>query len=124
MAARSIAGAPKLTPWAAIAAASSMVLATCSSAFEGMQPTLRQTPPSVGRAVDQHDLLPEVGGAEGGGVAAGTGAEHEDVRLEVGRTGRSRRRAPARSGGGSAGAAAGGRGGRRGAAAWAAPPLA
>ena len=45
----SIAGGPNVTPCAAIASASSMVLATCSSAFEGMQPTLRQTPPSVGR---------------------------------------------------------------------------
>ena len=47
MASRSIVGAPKATPCAPIAAASSMVLATCRSALDGMQPTLRQTPPSV-----------------------------------------------------------------------------
>ncbi len=29
-------------------AASSMTAATCSSALDGMQPTFRQTPPSVG----------------------------------------------------------------------------
>ena len=40
-------GAPKLTPCAAIASASSITAAACSSALDGMQPTLRQTPPSV-----------------------------------------------------------------------------
>jgi hypothetical protein len=39
-------GAAKLTPSSACAA-SSITAATCSSAFDGMQPTLRQTPPSV-----------------------------------------------------------------------------
>ncbi len=38
---------PKETPCADSARASSIRLATCSSAFEGMQPTLRQTPPSA-----------------------------------------------------------------------------
>ena len=66
-----------------------------------MQPTLRQTPPSVRPAVDQHHLLAEVGGAECGGVAAGAGAEDEQVGLEVGRRG-------ARAGvGAAAGAGAG-----------------
>ena len=44
---RSTLGAPNLTPCAPKSAASSITLATCSNAFEGMQPTLRQTPPSV-----------------------------------------------------------------------------
>ncbi len=43
----SIFGAPKLTPCAAIAAASSITAAACSSALDGMQPTLRQTPPRL-----------------------------------------------------------------------------
>ena len=44
--------------------------AACSSALDGMQPTLRQTPPSVAMALDQHDLLAQVGGAKRGGIAA------------------------------------------------------
>ena len=44
---RSTLGAPNFTPCAPKSAASSITLATCSNAFEGMQPTLRQTPPSV-----------------------------------------------------------------------------
>src|SRR5208282_5256377 len=74
MAVRSKAGAPKLTPWLANAAASSMTLATCRSALDGMQPTLRHTPPRVG-------------GEESGGIAAGTGAENQYVGLEVGNDG-------------------------------------
>jgi hypothetical protein len=46
--ARSTDGAPNDTPMSAKCAASSITAATCSSAFDGMQPTLRQTPPSVG----------------------------------------------------------------------------
>ena len=33
--------------------------------------------------VDQHDILPEIGGAEGGGVAARAGAEDENVRFDI-----------------------------------------
>ena len=44
---RSMRGAPKSTPTAPKCATSSSTAATCSSAFDGMQPTLRQTPPSV-----------------------------------------------------------------------------
>jgi hypothetical protein len=43
----SISGSPKRTPWAAASSPSAITRATCSSALEGMQPTLRQTPPSV-----------------------------------------------------------------------------
>ena len=34
--------------------------------------------------VDQNDVLPQIGGAEGGGVAAGTGAQNQDIGLEIG----------------------------------------
>ena len=44
---RSICGAAKLTPFAPIPAASSITLAACSRALEGMQPTFKHTPPSV-----------------------------------------------------------------------------
>ena len=67
-----------------------------------MQPTLRQTPPSVGREFDQNDVLPEIGGAERGGVAAGTGAQHQDIGFEVGlptRVGSRLRRGSRRRGG-------------------------
>src|SRR6185437_15273335 len=37
-----------------------------------------------GRAlVDENDVLPEIGGAEGGGVAAGASAQNQDVGLDV-----------------------------------------
>ncbi len=38
-------------------------------------------------ALDQHDLHAEVGGAEGGAVAAGAGAEHQHVAVDVGLAG-------------------------------------
>ncbi len=34
--------------------------------------------------VDQNDVLSEIGGAEGGGVAAGTGAQDQNIGLEIG----------------------------------------
>ena len=61
-------------------AASSMTLAACSSAFDGMQPTLRHTPPSSASARPASTLQAEIGGAECRGVAAGAGAEHEQLR--------------------------------------------
>jgi hypothetical protein len=45
--AASTVGAPKATPISPKCATSSMTAATCRSAFDGMQPTLRQTPPSA-----------------------------------------------------------------------------
>ncbi len=44
---RSTVGAPKLTPSDSKWLTSSITAATCSSALDGMQPTLRHTPPSV-----------------------------------------------------------------------------
>ena len=35
-------------------------------------------------ALDQHDFLAQVGGAEGGGIAAGAGAQHHDFGVQVG----------------------------------------
>ena len=72
--------------------------------------------------VDQNDVLPEIGGAEGGGVAAGTGAQNQNIGLEIGLpagVGRRLRRRTSRRGGlGSRlldlDAAALGVGGRRG----------
>ena len=45
-------------PWAPSVAASSMIAATWSSALEGMQPTLRQTPPRVGLRSTRTTFLP------------------------------------------------------------------
>ena len=42
-------GAANLTPKWPISSDSAITLAACSSALEGMQPTLRQTPPRVGQ---------------------------------------------------------------------------
>ena len=78
-------------PWPPIALTSSITAAVCSSALDGMQPTLRQTPPSVAIALDQHGLHAEVGGAERGGVAAGTRAQHEHLAFDVGLAGVRRR---------------------------------
>ena len=46
--ARSTVGGAKVTPSDSKCFVSSMTAATCSSAFDGMQPTFRHTPPSVG----------------------------------------------------------------------------
>jgi hypothetical protein len=46
--ARSSFGSPNAIPCEASALAPSTIAAVCSSAFDGMQPTLRQTPPRVG----------------------------------------------------------------------------
>ncbi len=40
-------GSPKVTPMVPSVLTSSRMAAVCSSALEGMQPTFRQTPPSV-----------------------------------------------------------------------------
>ena len=48
-----------------------------------MQPTFRQTPPSVGALVDQHDLLAEIGGPERRGIAAGTRADHKHLGMKI-----------------------------------------
>ena len=45
--ARSIFGSPNAMPCSASVFASSTTAAMCSNAFDGMQPTLRHTPPSV-----------------------------------------------------------------------------
>ena len=72
-------GSPNTIPRVPIASASSMTLAACSSALEGMQPTFRQTPPRSCQRSTSGDLEPEVGGAERRSVAAGAGAEHQQL---------------------------------------------
>ena len=42
-------------------------------------------PAEAGVAFDQHDLLAQVGGAEGGGIASGTGAQHDHLAVLVAR---------------------------------------
>ena len=42
-----LAAAPNLMPWSGRCLTSSITEAVCSSAFDGMQPTFRHTPPSV-----------------------------------------------------------------------------
>ena len=50
-----------------------------SSALEGMQPTLRQVPPWVGALLDAGDLQAELGRADGADVAAGAGADDDEI---------------------------------------------
>ena len=59
-----------------------------------MQPTFRQTPPSVVIALDEDDLQAEVGGAKRRRVAARAGAEDEQV---ADRVAADRRRVPVRA---------------------------
>ena len=103
----STSGLANFTPKWPISSASEMTLAACSSAFDGMQPTLRQTPPSVGSRSISTTFLPEIGGAERRGVAAGTRAEHHQPRHGCRRLRRGARR------GAGAGCGAARRGGRR-----------
>ena len=72
-----------VTPCAAIAAASSMVLATCSSAFGGNAADIQANAAERRPLVDDQHLLAEVGGAEGGGVAARPRPEHHEIGLEI-----------------------------------------
>ncbi len=82
-ASRSMVGEANASPAWLISLVSAMTLAACSRALEGMQPTLRQTPPSGPRESIMTTLLAEVGGAERGGVAAGPGAQHEYLGVQV-----------------------------------------
>ncbi len=45
-------------PFPPISRASAITLAACSRALDGMQPTLRQTPPSVGSRSTSTTCLP------------------------------------------------------------------
>ena len=61
----------------------------CSSALDGMQPIFRQVPPRVARFSTQADLQAELRRADGADIAAGAGADDDDVEdrhsvLEVG----------------------------------------
>ena len=51
-----------------------------SSALDGMQPTLRQTPPQYFSSTIA-DGLAELGGADRGDVPTGAGTEDEDVEV-------------------------------------------
>ena len=56
----------------------SITAADCRSAFVGMQPRSRQVPPSR-VPLHQGHALAEFGRAQGGGVPAGPGADHDYV---------------------------------------------
>ncbi len=51
----------------------------CSSALDGMQPILRQVPPSVARFSTQATLHAELRRADGADIAARAGADDDDV---------------------------------------------
>ena len=55
---RSTAGSGKVRPCSAISLVSAITLAAWSRALEGMQPTLRQTPPRIGEASTSTTDLP------------------------------------------------------------------
>ena len=57
-ASRSMVGAGKASPAWVISLVSAMTLAACSSALDGMQPTLRHTPPSGPRESTMTTVLP------------------------------------------------------------------
>ena len=52
------------------------------SALDGMQPTLRQVPPGLGR-LDDHRVEAELAGADGADIAAGTGADDQELARDV-----------------------------------------
>ena len=80
IAGRSSFGAETLTPiLAKECPASSNISEACSSAFDGMQPTLRQVPPSVGVLLDHGDLHAELRRAHRADISAGTGADDNEI---------------------------------------------
>src|SRR5258708_26374779 len=88
---RAIGGGPNTMQAVPMSAASSITLAACSSAFEGIQPTFKHTPPSIGQRSISVTLRPRSAAlnaavypptpapsttrstAPGGGAAAGAG---------------------------------------------------
>ena len=76
-------GAPKSTPHSAISRASLITLATCSRAFDGMQPRSRHVPPSRGSASTIVDFQAQVGRQERGGISAGPASEHHHLRMHA-----------------------------------------
>jgi hypothetical protein len=58
------------------------VWAAWSRALDGMQPRLRQTPPSRLFLFDQNDFFAKVGGVESGGVSARAGAQHHNFSFD------------------------------------------
>ncbi len=49
-------------------------------------------PAEGGVAFDQHHIQPQIGGAEGGGIAAGAGTEHDQAAFDIGRLAAAQRR--------------------------------
>ncbi len=76
---RSICGGANTMPNAAMSAASSMTLAACSSAFDGMHPTFRHTPPNIGQRSISVTLSPKIRRPECGGVAADPRTEDHQI---------------------------------------------
>ena len=64
---------PKVCP------ASSNNSEACSSAFDGMQPTLRQVPPKVAFFSTTAVFKPKLRRANGADIAAGAGADDDEV---------------------------------------------
>ena len=56
---KSIFGSPNDTPWLDKCFASLITFATCSNAFDGIQPTLRHTPPKLARASTSTVSIPK-----------------------------------------------------------------
>ena len=88
---RSICGAAKLMPLSPMSWASSITLAACSKRLGRDAADIEADAAEHRPAFDQHDLGAEIGGAEGGAVAAGSGAEHQHFGVQIARDGRGRR---------------------------------
>ena len=80
MAARSSFGAPVITPKPASSCAASANFSDAwSSAFEGMQPILRQVPPCVLRFSTTRDLEAKLRRPDRADIAAGTGSDNDEI---------------------------------------------
>ena len=79
-AARSSFGVPTPMPiLAKLCPASSNISEACSSAFDGMQPTLRQVPPWVARFSTTATFMAELRRADRADIAAGAGADDDEI---------------------------------------------
>ena len=110
-ASRSMVGAAKVSPLPDISLVSAMTLAACSSALEGMQPTLRQTPPSGPRLSTMTTCLPRSAARNAAVYPPGPAPSTRTSACRSPRSvagGRSRRR-PSPRRGGARSAVAGGR---------------
>ena len=82
-ASKSIFGLANVTPCAAIASASVSTFATCSSAFDGMQPDIQTDAPKGGVPLDQDYFLAQIRRPKRRRITARTRPQHNNFGVQI-----------------------------------------